>query len=227
MSRESRKTRIPAQLSGGERERAERQARHDEQHPEEAVRRREFLGRTAALAGAAGLAAALPAETLIGEAARQQTRASQMPSPRNMPIDTFVVLMMENRSFDHYFGWREDVDGKQAGLQYPDATGQLVSTHHLGSNYQGCAFRDPDHSWDGGRHQYNAGKMDGFVQGNAAGTGSDSFAAGYYLKQDLGFIPHAAEAFQLHDRFFCSHLGSTYPNRHYMWGGQSGGQKNN
>jgi phospholipase C len=102
-----------------------------------------------------------------------------------------------------------------------------VATHRLTPDFQGCAFRDPDHSWTGGRHQYNGGRMDGFVQGNADGTGSDSFAAGYYLKQDLPFIPHAADAFQLYDRFFCSILASTFPNRHYMWSAQSGGQKSN
>ena len=69
--------------------------------------------------------------------------------------------------------------------------------------------------------------MDGFVQGNAAGTGSDSYAAGYYLKEDLGFVSHAGTEFQLYDRFFCSLMASTYPNRHYMWSAQSGGQKNN
>ena len=223
----SRRPRIPAQLTPSQRDAAEGDERHEHDHPEDALRRREFLGKTAALAGAAGLAAALPAETLIGEAAKQQTRASQLPSPRNMPIDTFVVLMMENRSFDHYFGWHKNADGKQAGLTFPDANGNPVATHHLGSQYQGCAFRDPDHSWDGGRHQYNQGKMDGFVQGNAQHTGSDEFAAGYYLEQDLGFIPHVADAFQLYDRFFCSIMASTYPNRHYMWSAQSGGQKNN
>jgi phospholipase C len=69
--------------------------------------------------------------------------------------------------------------------------------------------------------------MRGFVQGDRSGTGSDRFAAGYYLKQDLPFIPHAADAFQLYDRFFHSLMASTYPNRHYMWAAQSGGQKNN
>ena len=108
-----------------------------------------------------------------------------------MPIDTFVVLMMENRSFDHYFGWHPDADAKNAGLSFPDQAGNPVSTHRLTPDWQGCAFRDPNHSWDGGRHQYKAGKMNGFVQGNVAGTGSDSYAAGYYLKDDLGFITRA------------------------------------
>jgi phospholipase C len=207
----TRRPRIP-KLEPAERARAEREERELQTDPEESMRRREFLGRTAALAGAAGLASALPVEALVHEAAKKQTRASQLPSPSRMPIDTVVVVMMENRSFDHYFGWREDADGKQAGLVYPDKNLQPVATHHLGADFQGCAFDDPDHSWDGGRHQYNGGKMDGFVQGNAQGTGSDSYAA---------------DAFQLHDRFFCSTMASTYPNRHYMWGAQAGGQKSN
>jgi phospholipase C len=198
----------------------------EQAHPEAAMRRRDFLARTATLAGGAALAAALPPDALVRAAGLAQNRAF-LPSPRNVPIDTFVVLMMENRSFDHYFGWHPRADAVNAGLTYPDANGAPVATHRLTPDFQGCAFRDPDHSWTGGRHQYNGGRMDGFVQGNADGTGSDSFAAGYYLKQDLPFIPHAADAFQLYDRFFCSILASTFPNRHYMWSAQSGGQKSN
>jgi phospholipase C len=197
------------------------------EHPEMAMRRRDFLARTASIAGGAALAAALPPDSLVRAAAGAQSRVAPLPSPRNLPIDTFVVLMMENRSFDHYFGWHPKADAINAGLSYPDANGNPVKTHRLTPDFQGCAFRDPDHSWDGGRHQFNHGKLDGFVQGNDAGDGSDSFAAGYYLKEDLPFIPHAADHFQLYDRFFCSILASTFPNRHYMWSAQSGGQKSN
>jgi phospholipase C len=194
--------------------------------PEEAMRRRDFLGRTAVVAGGAALASMLPPDELVRAAARVQAR-TRLPRPSDMPIDTFVVLMMENRSFDHYFGWHPRADARNSGLVYPDAAGNPVSTRRLTPDFQGCAFKDPDHSWDGGRHQFGRGRMDGFVQGNAAGTGSDEFAAGYYLKEDLPFIPHVADRFQLYDRFFCSIMASTYPNRHYMWGAQSGGQKNN
>ncbi|MFL5844197.1 MAG: alkaline phosphatase family protein, partial [Solirubrobacteraceae bacterium] len=83
-------------------EAAERLA-HDA--PDEYLKRREFLARTAATAGlAAGLATTLSPATVVAEAARAQRR-QHLPSPRNLPIDTFVVLMMENRSFDHYLGW--------------------------------------------------------------------------------------------------------------------------
>ena len=127
------------------------------------MRRRDFVARTASLAGAAGLGSVIPIDTLIAEAANRGR--NHLPDPRNIPIDTFVVLMMENRSFDHYFGWHPHADARNTGLSYPDANHNKVKTHHLGHEYQGCAFRDPDHSWTGGRHQYNHGKMNGFVRG--------------------------------------------------------------
>src|SRR3954451_20635378 len=82
------------------------------------MRRRDFLRRTAYAAGLAG-AASLPASVLLGEAAKRQAFASGMPSASTMPIDHFVVLMMENRSFDHYFGWLPNADVVQA-RSYPD-----------------------------------------------------------------------------------------------------------
>ena len=195
--------------------------------PDGALRRREFLTRAAMAAGAASLASMLPAEELLAAANKHHGGRGHLPRPRNIPIDTVVVLMMENRSFDHYFGWNPKADAMNTGLSYPDAGGNPVATHHLTNDFQGCDFRDPDHGWDGGRHQYNGGRNDGFVTGNEEGTGSDEYAAGYYLEDDLGFIPSAARAFTLYDRWFCSIMASTYPNRHYQWGAQNGGQKKN
>jgi phospholipase C len=191
--------------------------------PDEALRRREFLERTAYTAGLAGLASILPADTLVAEAAKRQKRV-QLPSPRNMPIDTFVVLMMENRSFDHYLGWMPGVDGRQAGVEYKDAEGKAQATHHLAPEWQGCGHPDPGHGWDSGRIQFNAGKCDGFL---ADGSGNDEFALGYYEKGDLAFMHAAAPAVTTFDRFFCSILDSTYPNREYMWAAQSYGVRGN
>jgi phospholipase C len=196
------------------------------EQPEEALRRRDFLERTAAVAGATALASVLPPETLVAQAAHRQTQFP-LPRPRDVPLDTIVVLMMENRSFDHYFGWYDKADARNTGLTYPDKDGNPVRTHRLTPDFQGCGHPDPDHGWNGGRHQLNGGRMDGFVQGNKEGTGSDEFAAGFYLKEDLGFISHAGQASTLYDRFFCSILASTYPNRHYMWAADAGGRKTN
>src|SRR5262245_64363573 len=92
--------------------------------------RREFLERTAYGAGLAGVSALLPASTILAEAAQAAGKAAGMPAPRNVPIDHFVVLMMENRSFDHYFGWVSDADGLQQ-QSYTDPAGTSVPTRHF------------------------------------------------------------------------------------------------
>ena len=184
--------------------------------------RREFLTRTAVAAGlAAGMGLMLDPETVVAAAAAQQRR-QQIPSPRNLPIDTIVVLMMENRSFDHYLGWLPGADGRQAGLTFSDKHGRLHATHRLGTEFQGCGFLDPDHSWDGGRLELDGGRMDGFLKAD-----SDVFSIGYYTEHDLPFTPQVAQSFTTFDRFFCSLLASTYPNREYMHAGQSYGRKDN
>jgi phospholipase C len=187
--------------------------------------RREFLERTACTAGLAGLSAALPASTILAEAAEAAARASGLPAPRNLPIDHFVVLMMENRSFDHYFGWVADADGSQQQT-YTDPAGNAVATRHFstlgsgGMEYKGCGHPDPGHGWESGRAQL----LGGFL---AEGSGNDEFALTYFNSGELGFIHDAARTYTLYDRFFCSLLASTWPNRYYKWSAQSGGLKNN
>jgi phospholipase C len=191
--------------------------------PDAYLRRREFLQRTAVGAGlAAGLGTVLSPDTLIAEAARKQRR-QPLPKPRNIPIDTFVVLMMENRSFDHYLGWLPGADGRQAGLTFADRSGTAHDTARLAPDFQGCAHPDPDHSWEGGREQVNGGRMDGFLRSGS----NDEFSIGYYAEEDLPFIGHAAKAFTTYDRFFCSLLASTFPNREYMHAAQSYGMVDN
>jgi phospholipase C len=185
--------------------------------------RREFLQKTAMAAGlGAGLGLALDPNLVIAQAAAKQRRQAAIPSARNLPIDTFVVLMMENRSFDHYLGWLPNADGRQAGLSFTDADGAAHATHRLADFYQSCGYLDPDHSWDGGRTELDGGKMDGFLK-----AASDIFSIGYYTQEDLPFTPANAQAFTAFDRFFCSLLGPTYPNREYMHAGQSYGMTDN
>jgi phospholipase C len=149
-------------------------------------------------------------------------RRAPLPPPHALPIDTFVVLMMENRSFDHFMGWFPGADGKQAGLSFIDDDGKTYQTHPLAPDYQGCAFNDPDHSWDGGRAQLDNGKCDGFLKGS-----NDVYAIGYYVEKDIPFLAAVARTFTLFDRFFCSILASTFPNREYMHAAQSYGAQDN
>src|SRR5215210_4805064 len=187
--------------------------------------RREFLERTAYAAGLAGMAATLPASSILAEAAEAAGKTSGLPSPRNLPVDHFVFLMMENRSFDHYFGWVSEADGVQ-DQSYLDPAGNSVPTRHFstlgsgGIEYKGCGHPDPGHGWDSGRAQL----LGGFL---ADGSGNDEFALTYFNGGELGFIHDAARAYTLYDRFFCSLLASTWPNRYYKWSAQSGGLKNN
>jgi phospholipase C len=189
---------------------------------EEFMRRRDFLQRAAVTGGLAmGMASVLSPDTILAEAAGRDR--VDVPDPRNLPLDTIVVLMMENRSFDHYLGWLPGADGRQGGLTYSNAAGQQFETHRLAPDWQGCAHPDPDHSWEGGRDQLDGGRMDGYLRSGE----NDVFAIGYYAEQDLPFIPAAAREFTTFDRFFCSLLASTYPNREYMHAAQSYGMKDN
>lgn len=192
------------------------------EHPDELLRRREFLARTAMAAGvgAAGLAALGPG-TLVAQAARLEARVP-LPSPRNIPIDTFVVVMMENRSFDHFLGWLPKADGRQAGLSYVDAQGQRKFTRNLAPDYQGCGHPTPGHTWPQGRVQFNDGRCDGFL---AAGSGNDEFAIGYYRERDVPLLAALTRNGTTFDRYFSSLLGSTNPNRSYMHAAQSYGDK--
>src|SRR5512132_346672 len=63
------------------------------------------------------------------------------------PIQHVVVLMMENRSFDHFLGWVPGADGQQAGLTFTDSAGVPHPTFPLAPDFQGCLHPDPDHSY--------------------------------------------------------------------------------
>ena len=198
------------------------------------MRRRDFLRRTAYTAGLAAVSSALPLDTLLGEAARTKALASGMPSPSTMPIDHFVVVMMENRSFDHYFGWYADKADAVQSRSYPDPDngGASVDTRHASfmgqAQWQGCGHPDPPHDWDGGRDQLGSAKTDTTVEPDGFLSGaSDEFALSYYDEGEVPFIHAAGTAFTVYDRFFCSLMASTWPNRYYKWSAQSGGRKDN
>src|SRR5690242_2265998 len=86
------------------------------------------------------------------------------------PIEHIVVVMMENRSFDHFLGWLPNAGGRQAGLSYADPGGAGHPTHKLAPDWTGCGFQNPDHSYEGGRIEVNNGLMDGFLKTPGADT---------------------------------------------------------
>ena len=136
--------------------------------------------------------------------------------PEDTGLEHVIVLMMENRSYDHLFGWLPGADGRQAGLTYADRAGTPHQTHHL-TDFQGCGFTDPDHSFEGGRSEYNSGACDGWLRTGA----NDLYAIGYYVAEDLAFLGRAAREWTVLDRCFSPILGPTYPNRLIMHSGQT------
>ena len=136
-----------------------------------------------------------------------------LPHPSDAPFDTIVVLMMENRSFDHVLGWMPGANGRQHGLRYADKEGSLHETWPLAPEWQGCTFSDPDHSWQGTATQYAGGRCDGFLQTAPKG---DRFPIGYYRRNDLPILSALAEGYTTFDNYFCSMQGPTWENRLYQ-----------
>ncbi|OOP61462.1 phospholipase [Arthrobacter sp. SRS-W-1-2016] len=158
------------------------------------------------------VAGSATAATLVsGATVRTAPTAATLPPPGASGIDHIIVVMMENRSFDHFLGWMPGADGKQAGLSYIDRYGIPHTTHHL-TDFQGCGHPDPDHSYEGGRIQFNNGKNDGWLR---AGE-NDEFAVGYYDSSDLDFWRQAGPDWTVCDRYFAATLAETYPNRFYQ-----------
>ena len=160
--------------------------------------RRGFLKGTLATAGA------------VTAAPRRGLRAA---APAVAPFDHVIVVMMENRSFDHFLGWLPGADGRQGGLSYTDTSGTTYPTYDLAPDFQGCGYADPDHSWEGGVKQLAAGSNSGFLKTAKPG---DTFPIGYYTEKSVPVLGALARNYTVSDNYFCSILAETYPNRFYQ-----------
>ena len=167
------------------------------------------------LRGAAAATAGIALAPLAGTRAAPRNKA--LPKPQKSGIEHIVVVMMENRSFDHFVGWIPGANGRQAGLTYLDENGVAHPTMPLAPDYQGCAYADPDHSYEGGRIEFNNGACDGWLR---AGD-NDLYAIGYYTQADLAFYSGAAQAWTSFDNYFSAIMAGTYPNRIYQHAAQT------
>jgi phospholipase C len=156
------------------------------------------------------------------------------------PVDTVVVLMMENRSFDHFLGWlgtdqtyldagrsRWGANFRVAARQnfrYRDPMGRWVATEQLTANpedpnpYRVCTGPMPGHDWSSGRVQRDHGFL-------AAGSHNKESAIGYYTADEVPVHAALARRFTVNDHHFASLLGPTFPNRMYFHSAQSEGRK--
>lgn len=147
-----------------------------------------------------------------------------------LQIDTFVVVMMENRSFDHYLG-RLRADPSYAARDLVEGlTGQESNPREGGGRVS--PFRqhdftvsDPPHSWEFAHQSWNQGQNDGFVRAHAGPNEAD--VMGYHERDQLPFLYWLADEFVVCDSWFSSVLGPTWPNRYYLHAGTSMGRTNN
>ena len=149
-------------------------------------------------------------------------------------VDHIVVMMLENRSFDHMLGYlsltgrRPDIDGLRPGLDN-EYQGSTYPVHHLGTT---ALEMDPDHCSSAIDQQIGGGSMSGFVAAAAAilaergvEDGDPSCVMGYYDGADVPVYDHLAEEFAVCDRWFASVRGATLPNRLYGLCGVAAGSR--
>jgi phospholipase C len=162
--------------------------------------------------------------------AAQGTDSPLTPADLLSKIDTIVVLMMENRSFDHYLGrlkhdpsypGASGVDGLVGNEANPDSNGDPVTVFKLTT----FTPPDPPHDWDPCHAQWDQGKNDGFVKAHAGASERD--VMGYHDRSQIKFTYWLADNFTVCDRWFASVMGPTWPNRFYLHAATSGGMKAN
>jgi phospholipase C len=153
------------------------------------------------------------------------TRAAGAADER-LPFDHVIVVMMENHSFDNYFGMLP-VRGqpKADGFLFDDG-GAPINFNPLSGGYQRvfrmkgtCQPNGVNQSWNATHLQINDGKMDGFAP-------TDSEAMGYWDEDDIPFYYSLAKTFCLGNRCYCSLPGQTYPNRRFLYAGTAQGTVN-
>jgi phospholipase C len=143
-------------------------------------------------------------------------------------VEHIVILMQENRSFDHYFGTLNGVRGfadpRAVSLPsgnpvwyQPDSSGGYTLPFHPPAPDLGLQFlEDLPHDWTSTHDAWNMGNHDRWVPNKGP------VAMAHLTRADIPFHYALADAFTICDAYHCSLLGPTYPNRHHMWTGWTG-----
>ncbi len=189
--------------------------------------RRQFLG--GGLVGASllieGCSSQSRSTSTTATAPAVLRQAGSMPFP-HLPAGTdqvpqikhIVVVMMENHSFDNILGLigRGDgfaVDGQgRPKATNPDGHGNDVHAFHMPTE---CQTKGIGNDWKVTHEAYDNGSCQGFV------TSTSAEAMGYFTKKDLPFTCGMASTFPIADRYFCSAMAQTDPNRRYLIAGTS------
>ncbi len=182
--------------------------------------RRDVLNMVAGSTGAMAAASALHPSI---------ARALAIPADRRTgtirDVEHVVILMQENRSFDHYYGTMRGVQGfgdphpvpvpgGRIVWQQSDNTGRTILPFHLDTaTTAALKVEDLPHSWQDANGASRQGRWDGWIPSKGPLT------MGHYQRQDIAFQFALAEAFTLCDAYHCSVHGQTNPNRLFIWAG--------
>nr|WP_232073447.1 phospholipase C, phosphocholine-specific [Variovorax sp. RA8] len=177
--------------------------------------RRDFLRKTAGTLGAASALTVLPPSIRRALAVEAHVKSRSIED-----VQHIVILMQENRSFDHYFGTMRGVRGFGDRFPIPLASGKPV---YFQPNPSGGADIQPfrrdstigraligsgtPHNFPDQQAAWNQGKMDRWIQFKNQAT------MGYFLREDIPFQFALADAFTICDGYHCSVLTGTDPNR--------------
>jgi len=189
------------------------------------------LSRRRLLSGAAGIAGGAAAATLLPVEVRRAMADDSPASASIRDVRHVVLIMQENRSFDHYFGTLRGV----RGLNDPDALrlpngrsvfyqpdpanpdGYLLPFHLDTRTTSAQAIPSTSHAWSVQHDAWNGGKMDNWLPAHRAVEPANApYVMGYHTRADIPFQFALAESFTVCDNYFCSVLGPTWPNR-MMW----------
>ncbi|KIF75996.1 phospholipase C [Streptomyces sp. 150FB] len=187
--------------------------------------RRRLLGSAATVGALAAVDMALP------ENIRKAVAAGPARNGKLSDIKHVVLLMQENRSFDHYFGTLSGVRGfsdpkavklpnGDSVFKQPDpdgAQGYMLPYHLDSKTTSAQAIPSTSHAWEVQHAAWNGGKMDNWLPAHRAADGANGpYTMGYYNRADIPFQFALAESFTLLDNYHCGVMGPTHPNR-YTW----------
>jgi len=190
--------------------------------------RREFIKKASSLAGGAGLLNVLPASVAKALA------INPAPGSTWMDAEHIVLLMQENRSFDHTYGTLQGVRGfnDPRAITLPNKNLVWLQQNKQGETYAPFRFDingtkitwmdSLPHSWSNQVDARNNGKYNEWLESKH--SGNDDYKAmpltlGYYTRADIPFYYSLADAFTVCDQHFCSALTGTTPNRLFFWAG--------
>ena len=147
--------------------------------------------------------------------------------PQHIPIDHVILVMQENRTFDHYFSRLampgQDIDCASPTASNPDPTqaGAVISRFHQTA----YCFDNPAETWSEVHREVDGGAMDGFTAENGLDSNdpTGARAMGYYDETDLPYYYALARAFAISDRHFASVQANSWTNRLYYLAGTSYG----